>query len=116
MYCFALSMSPDQVEAVAAQLYMEMLEAGFGRVGEFHYLHHDRDGKEHSNIVEMAERICAAAEQTGVAMTLLPVFYAHSGLGGLAPSEGQSRFINSVSSFDRLMSRNVIAHPEGSTG
>lgn len=49
-------------------------------------------------------------------MTLLPVFYAHSGLGGLAPSEGQRRFINSVSSFDRLMSRNVIAHPEGSTG
>lgn len=103
MYRFALSMSPDQVAALAAQLYMEMLEAGFGRVGEFHYLHHDRDGKEYSNIPEMAERICAAAEQTGVAMTLLPVFYAHSGFGGLAPSEGQRRFINSVSSFDRLM-------------
>ena len=45
MYRFALSMTPDQVEAVAAQLYVEMLEAGFSRVGEFHYLHHDIDGR-----------------------------------------------------------------------
>ncbi|MCZ7976428.1 formimidoylglutamate deiminase [Agrobacterium tumefaciens] len=103
MYRFALSMTPDQVEAVAAQLYMEMLEAGFGRVGEFHYLHHDQNGGEYSNIAEMAERVCAAATQTGIAMTLLPVFYAHSGFGGLQPSEGQRRFINSVDSFDRLL-------------
>lgn len=103
MYRFALSISPEQVEAVAAQLYMEMLEAGFGRVGEFHYLHHDCDGKEYSNIAEMAERICAAAAQTGIGMTLLPVFYAHSGFGGLAPLEGQRRFINTVNGFDRLI-------------
>ena len=44
MYRFALTMTPEDVEAVAAQLYVEMLEAGFTRVGEFHYLHHDRDG------------------------------------------------------------------------
>ncbi|TJX48470.1 MAG: formimidoylglutamate deiminase, partial [Mesorhizobium sp.] len=56
MYRFALSMTPDQVEAVAAQLYVEMLEAGFSRVGEFHYLHHDRDGKPYANPAEMAER------------------------------------------------------------
>ena len=66
MYRFALSMTPDQVEAVAAQLYVEMLEAGFGRVGEFHYLHHDRDGKPYANIAEMAERIAAAADATGI--------------------------------------------------
>jgi formimidoylglutamate deiminase len=103
MYRFALTMTPDQVEAVAAQLYVEMLEAGFGRVGEFHYLHHDKDGRPYANIAEMAERIAAAASETGIGLTLLPVFYAHSGFGGLAPNEGQRRFINDLSSFSRLL-------------
>lgn len=103
MYKFALSMTPDHVEAVAAQLYMEMLEAGFGRVGEFHYLHNDRDGSHYGNIAEMAERIGAAAAQTGIGLTLLPVFYAHSGFGGQTPIDGQKRFIHSLDSYERLM-------------
>ncbi len=103
MYHFALSMTPDHVEAIAAQLYMEMLEAGFSRVGEFHYLHHDKDGGAYANIAEMAERIGAASAETGIGLTLLPVFYAHSGFGGAAPSGGQRRFINSLESFSRLM-------------
>ena len=103
MYKFALSMTPDDIEAVAAQLYMEMLEAGFSRVGEFHYVHHDRDGRPYANIAELAERIGAASAETGIGLTLLPVFYAHSGFGGAAPVEGQRRFINSVDSFARLM-------------
>lgn len=103
MYRFALSMTPEQVEAVAAQLYMEMLEAGFGRVGEFHYLHHDKDGAPYANIAEMAERICAASKETGINLTLLPVFYAHSGFGGAAPSEGQRRFIHSLDQFAKQM-------------
>lgn len=103
MYRFALTMTPDQVEAVAAQLYVEMLEAGFGRVGEFHYLHHDKDGRPYANIAEMAQRVAAAAVQTGIGMTLLPVFYAHSSFGGLAPSDGQRRFINDLDSFGRLV-------------
>lgn len=102
MYRFALTMTPDQMEAIAAQLYMEMLEAGFGRVGEFHYLHHDRDGGHYSNIAELSERIAAAASQTGIRLTLLPVLYAHAGFGGLAPAEGQRRFINTPESFARL--------------
>ncbi|PTE12508.1 formimidoylglutamate deiminase [Mesorhizobium helmanticense] len=105
MYRFALSMTPDQVEAVAAQLYVEMLEAGFSRVGEFHYLHHDRDGKPYANIAEMAERIAAAAANTGIGLTLLPVFYAHSSFGGAAPNEGQRRFINDVNQFSRLLEK-----------
>ncbi len=103
MYKFALSMTPDHVEAVAAKLYMEMLEAGFGRVGEFHYLHNDRDGSHYGNIAEMAERIGAAAANTGIGLTLLPVFYAHSGFGGQAPIDGQKRFIHSLDSYERLM-------------
>ncbi|ESX81855.1 formimidoylglutamate deiminase [Mesorhizobium sp. M0027] len=105
MYRFALSMTPDQVEAVAAQLYVEMLEAGFSRVGEFHYLHHDRDGRPYANIAEMAERIIAAASETGIGLTLLPVFYAHSSFGGAAPNEGQRRFINDVNQFSRLVEK-----------
>ncbi|QPC86907.1 formimidoylglutamate deiminase [Mesorhizobium sp. NBSH29] len=102
MYRFALTMSPDQMEAVAAQLYVEMLEAGFSRVGEFHYLHHDCNGQAYDNIAEMAQRIASAAQDTGIALTLLPVFYAHSGFGGTAPGAGQRRFINDLDQFARL--------------
>ncbi|MDR7142115.1 formimidoylglutamate deiminase [Rhizobium sp. BE258] len=105
MYKFALSMTPDHVEAVAAQLFMEMLEAGFSRVGEFHYLHHDKDGRPYGDIAELAGRIASASTDTGIGLTLLPVFYAHSGFGGAAPIEGQRRFINSVESFGSLMER-----------
>ncbi len=103
MYHFALSMTPDDVEAVASQLYMEMLEAGFSRVGEFHYLHHNHDGTPYANMGEMAERVAGAAATTGIDLTLLPVFYAHAGFGGTAPTEGQRRFINSVAQFEKLI-------------
>jgi formiminoglutamate deiminase len=88
MYRFALTMTPDDVEAVAAQLYVEMLEAGFTRVGEFHYLHHDADGRAYADPAEMAGRIAAASAAVGLKLTLLPVFYAHSGFGGAAPGAG----------------------------
>lgn len=103
MYKFALSMTPEQMEAVATQLYMEMLEGGFSRVGEFHYLHHDKDGRPYANIAELAERIGAASAEAGIGLTLLPVFYAHSGFGGADPVDGQRRFINSIDSFAHLM-------------
>lgn len=102
MYRHALSMTPDQVEAVAAMLYVETVEAGFGRVGEFHYLHHDRDGQSYDNVAEMAEHIAAAASATGIGLTLLPVFYAHSTFGGLPPADGQRRFVNDLDGFARL--------------
>ncbi|OLP55758.1 formimidoylglutamate deiminase [Rhizobium rhizosphaerae] len=105
MYRMALTMTPEQVEAVAAQLYVEMLEAGFTRVGEFHYLHHDRDGRPYADPAEMAGRIAAASAETGIGLTLLPVFYAHAGFGGLAPAEGQRRFIHRPEAFAELMAR-----------
>jgi formimidoylglutamate deiminase len=103
MYRFAQLMSPDQMEAVAAMAYAEMLEAGFCRVGEFHYLHHDIDGRPYANRAEMAERIVAASERTGIALTLLPVFYAHSGFGGGAPTVGQRRFVSGIDDFAQLL-------------
>ncbi len=103
MYRFALQMSPDDVEAVAAQLYVEMLETGFASVAEFHYLHHAPDGSPYESRAEMAGRILSAARRTGIGITLLPVFYAHSTFGGAPPAPEQRRFVNDVSSFARLV-------------
>jgi formimidoylglutamate deiminase len=103
MYRFALRMNPQQAEAVAAQAYCEMLESGFTRVGEFHYLHHAPDGQPYENPAEMADRVVAAAAETGIALTLLPVFYAHSTFGGLPPAPGQRRFICGLDGFARLL-------------
>ncbi len=105
MYRFALSMTPDDVEAVAALAFAEMLEGGFTRVGEFHYLHHDKDGSPYADVGELAARIGAACVDTGLGLTLLPVFYAHSGFGGQTPNDGQRRFINHVDGFQRLHER-----------
>jgi formiminoglutamate deiminase len=104
MYRFALAMTPDDVTAVATLLYVEMLEQGFTRVGEFHYLHHDRDGSHYADIGEMAARIAQAAEASSIALTLLPSFYAHGSFGGAAPHDGQRRFICTVDQFAALMS------------
>ena len=103
MFRFALSMNPEQVEAVAAQAYVEMLEAGYTSVGEFHYLHHAPDGRPYANTGEMAERIAAAAQATHIGLTLLPVFYAHSGFGGAEPTEAQRRFICNLDLYARLV-------------
>jgi formimidoylglutamate deiminase len=115
MYRFALSMMPEQQEAIAAQAYVEMLESGFTRVGEFHYLHHQQDGSSHGDIAEMAARIGSAAAETGINLTLLPVFYAHSSFGGAAPNDRQRRFINTRDSFARLteVTTKLVAGLEG---
>jgi formimidoylglutamate deiminase len=105
MYGFALKLSPDDLEAVAAQAYMEMLLAGFTAVGEFQYLHHQPDGTPYDNRAEMSLRCVAAAEETGIAITMLPVLYSYSGFGGQAPNAGQRRFINDVDGFLEIQSK-----------
>jgi formiminoglutamate deiminase len=102
MYRFALALEPEDVEAIAALAYVEMLEAGFTTAGEFHYLHHGRDGRPYTDPAELARRCIAAAEATGLGITILPVFYAHSGFGGLPPGEGQRRFICDLDLFGRV--------------
>ena len=115
MYRFALTMTPEQLEVVASQAYIEMLESGFARVGEFHYLHHDRDGQPYADIAETASRIAAASSRTGIALTLLPVFYAHSGFGGRTPVVEQRRFVNDLDRFERLLhgTRGAVASLDG---
>jgi formimidoylglutamate deiminase len=115
MYRFAVTMTPDDVESVATLLYVEMLERGFTRVGEFHYLHHDHDGAPYANPAEMATRIAQAAQTTGIGLTLLPSFYAHASFGGAAPHAGQRRFVSSIDQFARLMaaSRKAVSALRG---
>ncbi len=117
MYRFVERLDPDGVEAVAALVYAEMLEGGFTHVGEFHYLHHDLGGKPFANPGELAERIAAAAELSGIGLTLLPTFYAHSGFGGQEPTPRQRRFINDVDAFARVVesSRMAVRRLQGAT-
>jgi len=109
MYRFALSMTPDDVEAVASQLYVEMLEAGFTAAGEFHYLHHDIDGRPYGAVAEMADRLVAAAARSGIGLTLLPVFYAHANFGGAPPRPEQRRFVSDLEGFARLLEQTRTA-------
>ncbi len=103
MYRFVARLDPDQFEAIAAMAFAEMLESGFTRVGEFHYLHHAPDGAPYADPGEMSVRVAAAAALTGIGLTLLPVFYAHSAFGGAAPKPMQRRFIHDAESFARLL-------------
>jgi formimidoylglutamate deiminase len=119
MYRFLQRLSPDDVEAIAAFAYMAMLEAGFTTVGEFHYLHHDVDGRPYADLAEMAQRIAAASAQTGIGLTLLPSFYAYGGFGGAPPAPGQRRFINDPDRFLELVERSrapVASLPAGRVG
>jgi formimidoylglutamate deiminase len=103
MYRFLDRLTPDDIAAITAQAYIEMLEGGFTRVGEFHYLHNDVDGARYADPAETAGAIVAAADATGIGLTLLPVFYAHADFGGAPPAPGQRRFISDIDGFARLV-------------
>jgi formimidoylglutamate deiminase len=102
-YGFLETLTPEDVEAIAAQAYVEMLESGFTSCVEFHYLHHGPDGQPYGNIAEMAERIVAAAETSGIGLTLLPVLYTFGGFGEAPATQGQRRFVGDFDHFTRLL-------------
>jgi formiminoglutamate deiminase len=109
MYQFVERLTPEDLEAISAFAFAEMLEAGFTRVGEFHYLHHDRGGAPYDNPAELAARLASAARASGIGLTLLPVFYAHSNFGGVPPGAGQRRFITDLDAFVRLLEATEVA-------
>ena len=119
IYHFLDRLTPEDIESIAALAYVEMLESGFTRVGEFHYVHHDCDGRPYAKVGELAERICGAAHATGINLTLLPSFYARSNFGGLPPTAGQRRFITSLDQFAQLLenaSESIRALPDAAVG
>ena len=109
MYKFLDRLTPEDVRAIAAQAYAEMVERGFTSVVEFHYLHHDTGGQPYANRAAMAEALAEAARETGIDFTLLPTLYRFGGFGGAAPGHGQRRFLNSIDGFEALLSASATA-------
>lgn len=103
MYRFLDHLTPEDVEAIAALVQMEMLEAGYATNVEFHYLHHRPGGGHYDNIAEMAARIASAARRTGIGLTLLPVHYQFGGTDRRALAPGQNRFGTTPEEFQRLL-------------
>ena len=103
MYRFTAHLTPAHIEAIAAFVFLEMQEAGFASVGEFHYLHHQPDGTPYDDLGELSARIAAAAAQTGIGLTHLPVLYTYGGAGQQPLQAGQARFGNGVARFGTLV-------------
>ncbi|MAY63508.1 MAG: formimidoylglutamate deiminase [Rhizobiales bacterium] len=102
MFRFLDRLTPDDVEAIAAFVQMEMLEAGYATNAEFHYLHHQPGGVPYDDLAEMSGRIAAAAAETGIGLTLLPVHYQYGGCDHRPLGTGQIRFGNDFDRFARL--------------
>jgi formimidoylglutamate deiminase len=103
MYRFLDRLTPDDVQTITAFVQMEMAQAGFAAVAEFHYLHHGPGGLPYANPAEMSARIAAAAAQTGLGLTLLPVHYQFGGCDGRALGPGQNRFGTNMDQFATLL-------------
>ena len=115
MFRFLDRLTPDDVQAITAQVQMQMLEAGYASVGEFHYLHHQPGGAPYDDMGEMSARIAAAARQSGIGLTLLPVLYQQGGVDGRELGPGQIRFGNDPERFFALleMARNAMSDLPG---
>lgn len=107
MFTFLQRLTPEQVEAIAALVQMEMLEAGYATNVEFHYLHHQPGGQAYDDLGEMAARIVAASQTSGIGLTLLPVRYQYGGCDRRALAPGQDRFGTDLEGFARLYQRSA---------
>ncbi len=103
MYRFLLDLTPEDMEAIAAQVYVEMLKGGYTSVGEFHYIHHSREGKPYEDRALMSRQVIKAALEAGIAITHMPVLYAYSGFGAQPPTEAQKRFVNTVPEMMKIV-------------
>ena len=103
MYGFAARLTPDTLRDIAAQLYVEMLEAGYTAVCEFHYLHHQPDGRPYADPAAMSLALVEAAREAGIRLTLLPVLYMAGGFDGRALAERQRRFGHDLPAYRRLV-------------
>ena len=109
MYNLALRVNPDQMEAIARMLYAEMARHGYTNVAEFHYVHHDKNGKPYSNLAELGSRLVAAAQAVGIGITLIPIFYQKGGFGKAALPK-QRRFISpTIKDYYQLLESSATA-------
>ncbi len=92
MYRFARNITPEHIEAIAAQLFSECLRHGYTSVCEFHYVQRDQQGAMYARPAETAERVVAAARLSGIGVTMLPVLYSYAGFGEQALKPEQKRF------------------------
>ena len=102
MYRFLDRLTPEDVQAIAGMVMVEMAEAGFAAITEFHYLHHPAGGGAYDDLAEMSGRVAQAALQTGMGLTHLPVLYERGGCDGRSLTAGQLRFGNDPERFVRL--------------
>ena len=105
MYRFVARLGPDDAHAIAAQLYTELLKNGYTAVAEFHYLHNAPDGAAYADPAEMSLAHVRAAQEAGIALTLLPTLYAHGGFGAAPLSAAQARFASSPGSVLEIVRR-----------
>ncbi|MCQ4165279.1 formimidoylglutamate deiminase [Tahibacter harae] len=105
MYAFAGRVGPDELRAIAAQLYVEMLEAGYTQVCEFHYLHHQPDAQPYADAAAMSLALIEAAQETGIGLTLLPTLYQTGGFDGRPLAERQRRFGHATDAYLALVQR-----------
>lgn len=112
MYHFAGRVGPDELRAIAAQLYMELLEQGYTEVCEFHYLHQRPDGQPYADPAAMSLALLEAAREVGIGLTLLPVLYLSGGFDGRPLAPRQRRFsTGSVEHFLRLV-EGLLVHED----
>ena len=103
MYHYLERIEPEHLQHIAAQLYLEMLKAGYGSVGEFQYLHHDLGGQAYAERAEMSLQCLEGARRVGIGFTALPVLYRYGGFGGAEPLAGQKRFLNDAEGFIEIV-------------
>ena len=99
MYRFANLVSPEDLQDIASYLYLEMIKQGYTSVAEFHYVHHQPNGKPYSSVSQLSQSVINAANIAGINLTLLPVLYMNAGFGDQALLDDQKRFGNSVDSY-----------------
>ena len=119
MYHYLERIQPQHLRHIAAQLYLEMLKAGYSCVGEFQYLHHDLDGSPYANRADMSLHCLQAARDVGIGFTALPVLYRYGGFGSAEPLDGQKRFLNDADGFNEIVNilqSETAADPDASVG
>ena len=116
MYSFVSRLTPEQIEAIAAHLYVEMLKAGYTGVAEFHYLHNLPGGGRYGDVAELARRVAAGAAAAGIRLTLLPVLYREGGFGGAPLGSVQQRFRLETDEWAGMIAALVGASPTQTAG